>query len=94
MTAFRILAERIAEDMEAACYLCNSLPNKEAEYIKKYFKPTDYEAENYEMNMFWGKDSPWLSSVELSRSDNNSFRILILLFAEQHYLHYKKIDEK
>lgn len=94
MTEFRKLAERIAEDiwgvkstsMFGQWYLCESdMPKKLIKYIEKYFRPTFSETEEYQMYQ-----TAWLANRNETRAYNNSFRILILLMAEQHYLTYNK----
>lgn len=59
-------------------FLCNNLDEEKAEFIEKYFMPTEYERIKYNMGYM-----AWLSANDLTPFENDEFRIMVLLFAEQ-----------
>jgi len=59
-------------------FLCNNLDEEKAVFIKKYFMPTESEIIKYAMCGY-----AWLSANDITPFENNEFRIMVLLFAEQ-----------
>lgn len=85
MTEFRRLAERIADNIDDVWFCCVDLPEEQVEFFTEWFKPTLEE-----MDMYNHTDFLFMSELGVSRIDNNNFRILSLLFAEQLWLDMKE----
>ena len=96
---FRKLAKKITKDIGGnntpdvfygEYYLCHYLSELAKNYVIKYFKPTENEIRKYRMHSIaWLTKNPKIGKKR-NPVKNNSFRVLILLFAEQHYLTYSK----
>jgi len=62
----------------AQYFLCNNLDEDQAAFVEKYFLPTVSEIIEYGMSWY-----AWLSANDITPFENNEFRIMVLLFAEQ-----------
>ena len=74
---FRQHATRV-HDLSMQYFLCNNLDEEKAAFIEKYFMPTESEIIKYGMCGY-----AWLSANDITPFENDEFRAMILLFAEQ-----------
>lgn len=59
-------------------FLCINLDEEKVLFIEKYFMPTESERIKYKMG-----GHAWLSENDITPFENDEFRIMVLLFAEQ-----------
>lgn len=76
--SFRQHAIKVSKETIWESFLCHILDQTQSKFIEKYFKPTNEEAKEYNMGSL-----AWLSQLRDSEVNNNQFRVMVLLFAEQ-----------
>ncbi len=75
---YRKLAEEIAENIYGIWWCCTKLSKPKAKKFKSIFEPTKLEKKEYNH-----LDFVWMANINSTRSENNNFRILALLFMDE-----------